>query len=235
VRAVLCLHDVSPAFDNEIRQALEWARERGLRPALGVVPDWHGSWGLSNHPAFCGMLGGHELLLHGYDHVARVEPEGRIERLKARLLTDGEGEFHSLPFGRAVGRMERGLAVVEKALGVRPDGFIAPAWLEHEDTGRAVYAAGMRFHEDHLRVRDLEKGDRFMPAVCFTARGLARAYASVGWAEAARRVVRRVRDVRVVLHPADFGSEMIVAAAGRLVEAIGEEKEWVGYTEYLGS
>jgi predicted deacetylase len=236
-RALLSLHDVTPAFETEIRQAMGLARGWRVPVALLVVPDFHGRWSLESHPAFCDFLRdarqeGSEILLHGFDHMAPrgVRPEGVVERAKARLLTSGEGEFQILSFARALDRIERGLAVVEKAVGVRPGGFVAPAWLEHRDTERALYAAGVSFHEDHLWVRDLETMGRILaPAIGFTSRNLARTYVSVAWAEAARRVVGRAGDLRLALHPTDLTSGPLVAAIGRLVEAIGEEREWVGY------
>jgi predicted deacetylase len=238
-RAILSLHDVTPAFENEIRQALAMARQWRLPvPALLVVPDYQGRWSLDAHPAFCTYVAGQggEILLHGFDHMAPrgVEPDGFLERVKARLLTSGEGEFQTLPFGRAMDRIERGLEMVERTLGTRPRGFVAPAWLEHRDTYRAVDTAGLRFHEDHLHVRDLgSMTGHLAPAVTFTARNLARAYASVAWAEVVRRVVGRLGDLRLALHPADFTSEPLVAAIGRLAEEVGREREWVSYADYL--
>lgn len=239
-RALVSLHDVTPAFETEIRQAL--GQLRGWRlpvPALMVVPDYHGRWSLEAHPAFCEMVHGwgSEILMHGYEHRAPggVRPEGRLERAKARLLTSGEAEFQMLPFGRAMERIERGLSMLERTLGARPRGFVAPAWLEHRDTYRALDAAGLAFHEDHLHVRDLRSLESHLaPAISFTSRNLLRTYASVAWARVMERAVRRPGDIRLALHPGDFASEPLVAAMGRLVEVIGREREWVTYADFLG-
>jgi predicted deacetylase len=241
-RALLSLHDVTPAFETEIRQGLSMIRQWRLPPpALLVVPDHHGRWNLEAHPAFCAFLRGlvergSEVLLHGYEHIAPggVRPDGLGERVKARLLGGREAEFQTLPFGRALDRIERGLELVERTVGVRPRGFVAPAWLEHGDTYRALDAAGVAFHEDHLFVRRLEDMTRHpAPAVSFTSRSLARTYASVAWAGAVRRVVGRVGDLRLALHPGDFAAEPLVAAAGRLAGAMGESREWVSYERFL--
>ena len=241
-RALLSLHDVTPAFETEIRQGLSLVRQWRLPPpALLVVPDHHGRWSLDAHRTFCELVEaqigrGSEILLHGYDHLAPggVRPEAVGERLKARLLASGEAEFQMLPFGRALDRVTRGLDMVERTIGVRPRGFVAPAWLEHRDTYRALDAAGVAFHEDHLFVRDLASMTRHpAPVVSFASRSLARTYASVAWAGAVRRVVHRVGDLRLALHPGDFAAEPLVAAIGRLVEAMGEEREWVSYEQFL--
>ncbi len=241
-RALLSLHDVTPAFETEIRQGLSLVRQWRLPPpALLVVPDHSGRWRLDAHPAFCEFLRGlsargSEILLHGYDHLAPggVRPGDPGERLKARLLTSGEGEFQTLPFGRALDRITRGLDMIERTVGIRPRGFVAPAWLEHRDTYRALDAAGITFHEDHLFVRDLASMSRHAaPALSFTSRSLARTYASVAWAGAARRVVHRLGDLRLALHPADFAAEPLVAAIGRLVDAMGQSRDWVSYEQFL--
>ncbi|MBW2261918.1 MAG: polysaccharide deacetylase family protein [Deltaproteobacteria bacterium] len=243
-RALLSLHDVTPAFETEIRQGLSLVRQWRLPPpALMVAPDFHGRWSLDAHPAFCEFLRGlssrgSEILLHGYDHLSPggVRPDGLGERLKAQVLTSGEGEFQTLPFGRALDRITRGLDIVERTVGVRPKGFVAPAWLEHRDTYRALDAAGIAFHEDRLFVRDLSDMTRHLaPAVSFMSRSLARTYASVAWAGAVRRVVSRVGDLRFALHPSDFAAEPLVAAIGRLVDAAGESRDWVSYEQFLSA
>src|SRR5690349_15063304 len=87
------IHDVSPAWEREIDVALEMTHAVGVRPALLVVPDFHGKAPLEKHPAFVERLraleaDGHEVFLHGYYHRARAfdDPERRHEGgLGARL------------------------------------------------------------------------------------------------------------------------------------------------------
>jgi predicted deacetylase len=241
-RALICLNDVTPAFETEIRQALDLIRQWRLPgPALCVVPDYHGRWPLDAHPAFSDFVkdlhgGGCEILLHGYDHRAPggVRPDGVVERVKARLLTSGEAEFQTLPFGRTMERLGRGLGMLERSVGVRPEGFVAPGWLEHPDTYRALDASGFAFHEDFLGVEDLRSLERRpAPVISFTSHNLLRTYASLAWARALMRVVRRPGDLRLALHPGDFASGMLGAAIGDLARAIGEERDWVSYGEFL--
>jgi len=71
---LVSLHDVSPRHSQAVEDILAELRLLGLPPAvLLVVPDFHGTWPLSDHPAFVGRLrewsaAGHELALHGYFH-----------------------------------------------------------------------------------------------------------------------------------------------------------------------
>jgi uncharacterized protein len=79
------IHDVSPVWEREVDVALEMAHEAGVRPALLVVPDYHGRAPLSDHPAYIDRLreleaDNHEIYLHGYYHRARKWNEAERER-----------------------------------------------------------------------------------------------------------------------------------------------------------
>src|SRR5207302_408976 len=68
----------------EVDVALEMAHAHGVKPALLVVPDFHGRAPLYEHPKFCERLraleaGGHEIYLHGYYHRARSWAEASSE------------------------------------------------------------------------------------------------------------------------------------------------------------
>jgi len=76
------IHDVSPAWEREVDVALETAHAFSVKPALLVVPDFHGRAPLLEAPAFCDKLRalsreGHEVYLHGYYHRARTWEEQR--------------------------------------------------------------------------------------------------------------------------------------------------------------
>src|SRR5262249_18934309 len=74
------IHDVSPRWEHEVERALSLCHTRGCKPALLVVPDFHGRWPLLGYPRFVDRLraladDGHEIYLHGYTHLA--EPAAR--------------------------------------------------------------------------------------------------------------------------------------------------------------
>ena len=50
------IHDVSPAWEREVDLALELCHAVGAKPALLVVPDFHGRAPLADSPAFCERL-----------------------------------------------------------------------------------------------------------------------------------------------------------------------------------
>src|SRR6187549_2310879 len=90
---LVCVHDVTPAFDHETRMMIRDLDPMiGRRLSLAVVPDWYGKWPLAAHPEFCRSIqqSSDELLLHGYLHERRrgVGP--------ATLLADGCDEMNGL-------------------------------------------------------------------------------------------------------------------------------------------
>jgi len=159
---------------------------------------------------------------------------GLVERAKARFLTAGEGEFQALDRGRAEAAIREGLETIESALGVRPEGFVAPAWLESEHVRGALRSLGFSFHEDHLRVHDLVR-DRslLVPAITFTGRSRARAILSIGWSLAVEPLLAAPIDIRLALHPVDFEHDDLVVAIGRLVQSVAARREWVDYEDLL--
>ena len=244
-RALLSLHDVTPAHGSRIERAWRCFERWGVPvpPALLVVPDHHGRWPLARHPAFVAWLReraaqGCAILLHGYHHRADELPSPRRPGpwLRARWLTDGEGEFLALPRAGAADRLRRGRSALADGLGRSPQGFVAPAWLESRGTVQALQALGFAFHEDHLYVRDLHNGRRhFVPAVTFTGRSAPRATASVGWSRIVERLLPLPFDLRFALHPADFDHDELIDAAGRLFRAISAARRWVTYDELLAA
>ena len=53
---LVSIHDVTPALAEGVERLWALCAVRALRPALLVVPDWHGAWPLESHPDFVGWL-----------------------------------------------------------------------------------------------------------------------------------------------------------------------------------
>lgn len=241
-RAALALHDVTPAWEPEVREALGFCRRLGLPPpALLVVPNHHGAWPLAVHETFCRLVRdeherGAEVLLHGLEHRAApgARPVGLARKAAARWLTAGEGEFQTLGLDEARRRLRQGREAVEEALGVRPTGFVAPAWLEGPETEAALAAEGFTSHEDHLFVRGLVRRRAVLaPALSMTARSPARTRASVAFCSVAALTARAPVDLRLALHPVDFRSPALVAALGRLVRTLASARSFVPLSALL--
>src|SRR5262245_56602328 len=168
------IHDVSPAWEREVDVALEMTHAVGVKPALLVVPDFHGRAPLHEHPRFCERLRalekeGHEIYLHGYYHRARAW-QGASSRgpsrgagawarhaFAQRVVSGGEAEFSDVSRDEAVERLDAGERMLREA-GLTIRGFVAPAWSMPRWVHYLLGERGYRFTEDHVRVHDPATG-----------------------------------------------------------------------------
>ncbi len=214
------LHDVSPAWEREVEVALEMAHAHGVRPALLVVPDFHGKASLADHPAFCERLRqlqaqGHEIYLHGYSHQSRTWDQhaaetatrgigSRMRYLFAqKVVSGGEAEFSDVSHDEALRRLDDGERMLRDA-GLAVTGFIAPAWSMPSWVLTLLGERGYAFTEDHTRVYDPASGrSRASVVLNYASRTPGRLLSSVAWCRIARPA-RRLLPARIAIHPADM-------------------------------
>ena len=211
------IHDVTPAHAADVELALARCAAVGARPALLVVPNFHGLWPFADHSEFCARLrelqqNGHEVYLHGYFHKSSMasltgDDDGRAHNLRRiftqKLVSTGEAKFSDVSVGEARERIEKGEAVLERA-GLRIDGFVAPAWSMPRWMHDVLSERGYRFTEDHLRVYDPQQ-KRARPTVLlnYASRTPGRLASSVLWCRAAKRA-RALLPARIAIHPGDM-------------------------------
>ncbi|HEY2516879.1 MAG TPA: polysaccharide deacetylase family protein [Polyangiaceae bacterium] len=236
MRVQVSIHDVSPAFVGEVEDALAVCAKVGVKPALLVVPNFHGGWPLREHPAFCARLrdlqaAGHEVYLHGFFHQARLGdgdahlpqrargagPQGSLRwRFAQRVASAGEAEFSDLSPDEALERLLDGERELTAA-GLRIDGFVPPAWSMPRWVHALLRDRGYRFSEDHLRVYDPAAG-RARPSVVlnYASRTPARLYSSVAWCRLAKHAAIAL-PARIALHPADMRVPLLRREIDRLL------------------
>jgi predicted deacetylase len=219
VSLLVSIHDVTPALADGVARLWEICAARGIRPALLVVPDWHGRWPLEGHPDFVAWLraraaDGAEIVLHGERHDEVGLPRALGDTLRAWGRTAREGEFLTLDEPAARERIARGRARLQ-ALGLEPVGFVPPAWLAREAGHRAVGGTGLRFSEDERAILLFPSG-RWLPSpvVRWSARTGARAWGSVAVARARWTLQGRAPLPRIAFHPQDLGHPATAAALG---------------------
>lgn len=209
MKLLVSIHDVTPAFDAEVRALWRLCADRGVTPALLVVPDWHGAWPLEEYPGFVGWLrararDGAEVFLHGMRHDEAALSRNWLDELRAFGRTDGEGEFLTLAEDAARARISLGLGRL-RAVGLDPVGFVAPAWLWRGDSRSAVTKAGLRVSEDDRAIYLHARGVRLAsPVLRWSARSAIRAWASACVAEAQSWRHRDHWLVRIAFHPRDL-------------------------------
>ena len=203
---LVSIHDVTPAQADGVARLWAMCAARGVRPALFVVPDWHGEWPLEAHPSFVAWLRacaaeGAEIVLHGerHDEVGSTRAAG--DALRALGRTAREGEFLTLDAPAARERIARGRARL-RGVGLDPVGFVPPAWLAREAGFRAVGEAGLGFSEDDRAIRLFPSGRRLpSPVVRWSARSAVRAWGSLAVARARWAVQGRADYPRIAFHP----------------------------------
>ena len=205
------LHDVSPAFTDEVNAAIDLCGAFGIRPALLVVPNHHRAAPLDRDEAFVERLRalqdrGFELFLHGYYH--RSEPSQRAGItgfFRQRVVSAGEAEFAALDEAEGTSRLDRGLELLE-TLRLRVDGFVAPAWSFSPWLLPALKARGIRYTEDHLRIYEPTTDTVQASLVLnFATRSYNRLASTVFYCRAARPLAALL-PTRIAIHPGDMRS-----------------------------
>lgn len=219
---LVSIHDVTPALEPQVIRLWDLCTHHGLRPALLVVPNWHGKWPLENYPRFLAWIRaradeGAEVFLHGERHDEAGLPRSLRDSCRAWGRTDGEGEFLTLDAAAAQDRLNRALRQLQR-LGLDPIGFVPPAWLGGEASHQAAAAAGLRFTEDAHYIR-LSTGRQVKsPVVRWSARTPARAWGSVVVAGARWVLQRRSGWPRIALHPRDLERELVTRSMRHSLE-----------------
>jgi predicted deacetylase len=208
------IHDVSPIWAHEVEAALDLCDTVGARPALLVVPNFHGCSPLLDDERFCDRLRalqalGHEVYLHGFFHRSREhhDRKGDSSRLAwlfaQRVVSSREAEMSDLSQDEGRRRLDEGERVLGAA-GLRIDGFVPPAWSMPRWLRPVLATRGCRYTEDHLRVYD-PAGTRERASVLlnWTTRSPARLVSTVAWCRMAK-IARAVIPARIAIHPADM-------------------------------
>lgn len=210
---LVSIHDVTPAFEREVRVLWDLCGHVGITPALFVVPNWHGQWPLERYPRFVQWLQtstqqGAEIFLHGERHDEVDLPRRLWDEWRAFGCTKREGEFLTLDADAARDRLLRGVARL-RSLELVPIGFTPPAWLAHESTHAEVCRLGLRISEDATTVRTHDVttlcSTRWrVPIVRWSGRTALRATLSHLVAGMRWRFQRQSPLMRIGLHPQDL-------------------------------
>lgn len=210
---LVAIHDVAPPFERELQLLWELCRQAGHRPALLVVPNWHGQWPLARSLRLVRWIQrcaaeGADLFLHGERHDEQRLPRSIRDRWRAWGRTNGEGEFLTLDAAQAEERMLRGLSVL-RSLDLQPLGFVPPAWLARESTHTVVRSLGLSVSEDDRTVRlhdpvGARSTPLTIPVLRWSGRSAFRATASHVVSDIRWYTQRHLGTMRLALHPQDL-------------------------------
>lgn len=242
-RLLISIHDVGPAFSDEVDRLAERLHERiggHGRYALLVVPDHWGNAPITGDPGFQRKLrgwaaAGAEIFVHGWYHRDAARHAGLLASLKARHMTAGEGEFLGLSSVEAACRMRDGRDLIEGITGLPVAGFIAPAWLYGPGAVEALREVGFPLAEDHMKVwrpsdgRVLARG----PVITWASRSRARIASSLAFAKIARHALQSLPTVRIAVHPGDAHEPRLLKSIDRTLTAFVPDRRVGCYAELL--
>jgi uncharacterized protein len=210
-------------------------RHVGDRVAMLVVPNHWGDGPIVPGSPFAAKLrrwadAGFEMFLHGYYHRDEARHAG-ADRLRARWMTAGEGEFLGLSKEQAVDRIKSGRALIEDVTGRPIAGFVAPAWLYGREALEALKDCSIPIAESHWRVwspaseTELAKG----PVITWASRSRARLASSLAAAAVLRH--SRSRVLRIGVHPPDVRHAALMRSVRKALEIAARDRQSTRYSE----
>ncbi len=238
---VVSIHDVAPVTRAIVSKMIAELAQRGVHhTSLLVVPNYHHQGASTADQTFVSWLrqleaAGHEIVLHGYFHQRpRADSEEFFDAIVTRFYTQGEGEFYDLGYDEAFRRITAGRDEF-KAAGLKPRGFVAPAWLLSNEGRRAARDAEMEY-TTHLRnVVDLRSGHVF-PArsLVYSVRNGWRRATSLAWNAALGRVLKNNTLVRLSIHPPDYSYPAIWRQIADFVSEMARIRTPITYQDWIG-
>lgn len=237
---IVSVHDVAPVTRSSSERIVQELARRGVRVcSLLVVPDYHRTGSSMGERDFVQWLrdleaAGHEIVIHGYYHERpRRENERLGTKLITRIYTADEGEFFDLEYEEAFRRIARARAEFIAA-GLKPHGFIAPAWLLSREAERAAVDAGMEYTTRLTSVLDLRTAQSFHSrSLVYSARNAWRRATSLAWNGAAARLLANAPLLRLGLHPPDCEHAEIWQQVTRLLDRLSETRTPTTYRDWI--
>lgn len=236
---IVSIHDVAPPTWDATRKIITELAQHGIRAcSLLVVPDYHHSGASMRDHSFVSGLreledAGHEIVIHGFFHERpRRSNESLFDRFVTRVYTQDEGEFFDLRYDEALRRITGAREQFEQE-GLKPHGFVAPAWLLGPEAEQAARDAGMEYTTRLGSIRDLRSGDTFRArSLVYSVRNEWRRGVSLAWNAGLAQWSRSHSLVRLSIHPVDYNHRAIWEQTCRLLDEMRSDRRPVTYHEW---
>jgi predicted deacetylase len=133
--ALLSLHDVSPAFEDDVVTTYDMLIDLGLSDFTLLVTPMYAlkkSHSLENNPLFSEFLASLQLevSLHGYSHFTK---------------SGSPDEFQKMERDRVLPRLKSGKAMISECIGKDPVGFVPPLWKSPQRVAGSAQDARLRY------------------------------------------------------------------------------------------
>ena len=150
-----------------------------------------------------------------------------------QFYTQDEGEFYDLGYDEAFRRIKTAREEF-LACGLKPRGFVAPAWLLSSEGERAARDAEMEYTTRLRTVRDLRSGETF-PArsLVYSVRNSWRRAVSLAWNASLSRVLESKSLLRLSIHPPDFSHPTIWRQIVDLISEMDGRRTPTTYQDWI--
>jgi predicted deacetylase len=177
---------------------------------------------------------GHEIVIHGYFHERPpLKRESLRDKLLTRFYTRNEGEFYDLNYEEALRRITTARDEF-RAQGLKPRGFIAPAWLLGDEAERAVCDAQMEYTTRLRSVCDLRSGNVFLArTLVYSVHNAWRRALSRSWNAALFRLLKNKTLLRLSIHPCDFSQRAIWTQILEFIAATKTARTATTYQDWI--
>jgi predicted deacetylase len=237
---VVSIHDLAPANRDVVESVIARLARLGVPVcSLLVVPNYHHRQPIAEDASFLSWLRdlaaqGHEIVIHGFFHKRPPRPnETMTEKWITRSYTQGEGEFFDLNYDEAFRRIASARDIFA-ASGLKPRGFIAPAWLLNTDGERAARDAGLEYTTRLQTVSDLRTGEHFSAqSLVYSVHNKWRRVASLAWNATLFAVSRQKPLLRISIHPPDTAFSRIWGQIEGFVRQLAEVRTPTTYQDWI--
>ena len=238
---VVSIHDLAP-FNRDVVDSIVTRLARLGIPVVSllVVPNYHHRQPMAEDPSFISWLRdleaqGHEIVIHGYFHKRPARPnETTTEKWITQSYTRGEGEFFDLNYDEAFRRITSAREIFD-ASGLKPRGFIAPAWLLNKEGERAARDAGMEYTTRLQTVSDLRSGQHFpAQSLVYSVHSKWRRAVSLAWNKTLFGLSGSKPLVRVSIHPPDTAYSGIWRQIEGFIRKLAEVRTPTTYQDWIG-
>ena len=237
---IVSLHDVAPSNQQIADTIISELAQRGVKVcSLLVVPNYHHEGLFARNQQFVSWLrgleaDGHEVAIHGYFH---ERPSGAEESFRDKFLTrfytQQEGEFYDLGYDEALSRITKARDEF-RASGLKPRGFVAPAWLLGKEAERAARDAGMEYTTRLHKVCDLRAGDEFVArSIVYSVRRTWRRGLSRICNATLFRYLEGKPLLRISIHPPDYSYPTIWRQVTGLIERSADSRTVTTYQDWI--
>lgn len=237
---IVSVHDIAPLTQARCARLIDELGRLGVSCcSLLVVPNYHHAGSSFADRSFVSWLrqleaAGHETVMHGYYHARPAAARETVrDRVITRVYTDREGEFYDLGYDEAFRRISQARDEFRSA-GLKPHGFIAPAWLLSAEAERAARDCELEYTTRIRTVSDLRHGKtHFARSLAYSVRSPWRRNVSRAWNAALFRRCTYSPLLRISLHPPDLDHPRVWKQITRLVRLAASQRAVTTYGDWV--